>query len=221
MRTIGRQPDCDLVLAKLRPLLEDEATLKIGHNLKYDLIVLRRAGADVTPYDDTMLISYVLDAGVFPGTEHPGVWAVNEPDGVSTWMPLNDHPTDKATWTFELTVPEELTAVSNGAFLGSVPTEEGTTWTWGQSEPMASYRTRFADAVADDLGTPRALAVAHEVASAADLTDAQRRALLLDFDGTIVDHGGDPPFPRELASELRALCESNRLRAGQRRAHLR
>src|SRR3546814_7634102 len=33
----------DLVLAQLRPLLEDEATLKIGHNLKYALIVLRRA----------------------------------------------------------------------------------------------------------------------------------------------------------------------------------
>ena len=47
---------------------------------------------------------------------------------------------------------------------------------------MASYRARFNDAVADDLGTPRALAVAHEVASAADLTDAQRRVLLLDFD---------------------------------------
>jgi cysteinyl-tRNA synthetase len=50
------------------------------------------------------------------------------------------------------------------------------------AEPMASYRARFTDAVADDLGTPRALAVAHEVASAADLTDAQRGALLLDFD---------------------------------------
>ena len=50
------------------------------------------------------------------------------------------------------------------------------------SEPMAAYRARFADAVADDLALPRALAVAHEVASAAELTDAQRRALLLDFD---------------------------------------
>jgi cysteinyl-tRNA synthetase len=47
---------------------------------------------------------------------------------------------------------------------------------------MASYRARFADAVADDLALPRALAIAHEVASASDLTDAQRRALLLDFD---------------------------------------
>ena len=50
------------------------------------------------------------------------------------------------------------------------------------AEPMARYRARFADAVADDLATPRALATAHEVASASDLSDLQRRALLLDFD---------------------------------------
>ncbi|MGQ0607065.1 MAG: CysS/YqeB C-terminal domain-containing protein, partial [Chloroflexota bacterium] len=50
------------------------------------------------------------------------------------------------------------------------------------AEPMARHRARFADAVGDDLATPRALATAHEVASASDLTDPQRRALLLDFD---------------------------------------
>jgi cysteinyl-tRNA synthetase len=50
------------------------------------------------------------------------------------------------------------------------------------AEPAAAYRARFTDAVADDLALPKALAIAHEVASASDLTDAQRRALLLDFD---------------------------------------
>jgi len=53
-----------LVLAKLKPLLEDPAVLKVGQNLKYDLIMFRRAGIDVTPYDDTMLLSYDLDAGL-------------------------------------------------------------------------------------------------------------------------------------------------------------
>ena len=47
---------------------------------------------------------------------------------------------------------------------------------------MARYRARFTDAVADDLATPKALAIAHEVAAASELTDGQRRALLLDFD---------------------------------------
>jgi cysteinyl-tRNA synthetase len=50
------------------------------------------------------------------------------------------------------------------------------------TEPMASYRARFVEAIADDLGMPRALAVAHEVAGADDLSPVQRRALLLDFD---------------------------------------
>ncbi len=48
--------------------------------------------------------------------------------------------------------------------------------------PMATYRQRFADAIADDLATPRAVAVAHEVAAASDLDPAQKRALLVDFD---------------------------------------
>jgi cysteinyl-tRNA synthetase len=49
-------------------------------------------------------------------------------------------------------------------------------------EPMAAYRGRFVEAISEDLGLPAALAVAHGVASADDLTAAQRRALLLDFD---------------------------------------
>ncbi|GEP11375.1 DNA polymerase I [Methylobacterium gnaphalii] len=50
-------------IAALKPLLEDPGTLKIGQNIKYDLSVLARYGIDVAPFDDTMLISYVLDAG--------------------------------------------------------------------------------------------------------------------------------------------------------------
>ena len=72
--------------------------------------------------------------------------------------------------------------------------------------PMAGYRARFTDAVADDLATPRALAIAHEVAADASLTDTQRRALLLDFDrvlGLSLDRAAevDAPLP-EGAAEL-------------------
>jgi cysteinyl-tRNA synthetase len=49
-------------------------------------------------------------------------------------------------------------------------------------EPAAGYRAQFAAAMADDLATPRALAVAHEVASASDLGPAEKRALLVDLD---------------------------------------
>jgi DNA polymerase-1 len=53
----------DLVLAKLKPLLEDPAVLKIGHNLKYDWVMFDKAGINVAPIDDTMVMSFDLDAG--------------------------------------------------------------------------------------------------------------------------------------------------------------
>ncbi|MBY0318321.1 MAG: DNA polymerase I [Reyranella sp.] len=50
-------------IAKLKPLLEDPATLKVGQNIKYDMCVFRQHGIEVGPVDDTMLLSFVLDAG--------------------------------------------------------------------------------------------------------------------------------------------------------------
>ena len=47
----------------LRPLFADPSVLKIGHNLKYDMVVLRRHDVVVSPLDDTILMSYVLDGG--------------------------------------------------------------------------------------------------------------------------------------------------------------
>jgi cysteinyl-tRNA synthetase len=94
------------------------------------------------------------------------------------------------------------------------------------AEPMAGYRARFAEAVADDLALPRALAIAHEVASAGDLADARRRALLLDFDrvlGLSLDApvADDAPLPegaaellerRAAAREARDFATSDALR---------
>ena len=58
------QLDIPSVIARLNPLLADPAVLKIGQNIKYDLIVLRQHGVLVlSPFDDTMLLSYALDAG--------------------------------------------------------------------------------------------------------------------------------------------------------------
>ena len=50
-------------IATLKPLLEDPSILKIGQNLKYDIEVLARHGMPVSPIDDTMLMSYVLESG--------------------------------------------------------------------------------------------------------------------------------------------------------------
>ena len=58
------QIDLEEALDLLRPLLTNPAVLKIGQNIKYDALVLKKYDVDITPFDDTMLISYVLDAGV-------------------------------------------------------------------------------------------------------------------------------------------------------------
>jgi DNA polymerase-1 len=50
-------------LEAMKPLLEDRSVLKIGQNLKYDCLVMRRHGIRITSIDDTMLLSYALDGG--------------------------------------------------------------------------------------------------------------------------------------------------------------
>ncbi len=50
-------------IALLKPMLEDPSVLKVGQNIKYDMAVFQRYGVEIGPVDDTMLISFVLDAG--------------------------------------------------------------------------------------------------------------------------------------------------------------
>ncbi len=53
----------DAVLKKLKPLLEDQSIKKIGQNIKFDFIVMFKNGITISSMEDTMLMSYVLDAG--------------------------------------------------------------------------------------------------------------------------------------------------------------
>ncbi|MFL2886827.1 MAG: DNA polymerase I [Candidatus Pelagibacter sp.] len=55
--------DKDIVIKKLKPLLEDPSVKKIGQNIKFDFIVLFKHGINISSMEDTMLMSYVLDAG--------------------------------------------------------------------------------------------------------------------------------------------------------------
>jgi DNA polymerase-1 len=58
-----RQIPLDVALAKLKPLLEDPAVLKVGHNAKYDIQIFRSYGIEVAPVDCTMLLANTLEAG--------------------------------------------------------------------------------------------------------------------------------------------------------------
>jgi len=53
----------DAALARLGDLFADDAVLKVGHNLKYDIGVLAQHGVTIAPYDDTLVMSFALDAG--------------------------------------------------------------------------------------------------------------------------------------------------------------
>ncbi|MDB9796068.1 DNA polymerase, partial [Pelagibacteraceae bacterium] len=53
----------EIVLKKIKPLLEDLSIKKVGQNIKFDFIVLKQNGIEINSIEDTMLISYTLDAG--------------------------------------------------------------------------------------------------------------------------------------------------------------
>ncbi|MFD0685089.1 M1 family metallopeptidase [Actinomadura fibrosa] len=68
-----------------------------------------------------------------------GAVVVAEPDGAPTWLPVNDHPRDKATYSFRITVPKDLRALANGRPGRVVQDETTTTYEWAEESPMASY----------------------------------------------------------------------------------
>ncbi|MGH9133779.1 MAG: M1 family metallopeptidase [Ilumatobacteraceae bacterium] len=68
-----------------------------------------------------------------------GSYVLNEPDGARLWLPVSDHPSDKATWRFEITVPERTTAVANGELVDEIRAGDSVTWVWEQRDPMTSY----------------------------------------------------------------------------------
>ncbi|MEU7908727.1 M1 family metallopeptidase [Actinoplanes sp. NPDC049118] len=68
-----------------------------------------------------------------------GAFAIGQPESASTWFPVNDHPSDKATFSLAMTVPDGVEAIGNGV-PGPRSTAGGwTTWTWTERNPLASY----------------------------------------------------------------------------------
>jgi hypothetical protein len=73
-----------------------------------------------------------------------GAIVSGQPDVAATWFPANDHPIDKASYTFKITVPSGLEAIANGVLERSRERHGRTTWTWDAREPMASYLAMMA-----------------------------------------------------------------------------
>jgi aminopeptidase N len=64
-----------------------------------------------------------------------------EPNAASTWFPSNDHPSDKATYVWRITVPEGVSAVANGRLVWSRTRHGKSTFVWYEDSPMATYLT--------------------------------------------------------------------------------
>ena len=68
-----------------------------------------------------------------------GAFVVNEPQGAPGWFPVNDNPRDKATYDFNVTVPEGHTVIANGQLVSHTTAGGEETWRWSEESPMASY----------------------------------------------------------------------------------
>jgi len=147
-----------------------------------------------------------------------GAFVANEPEGASTWYPVNDVPTDKATYTFEITVPDGTTAVGNGDLVSQVSSGGHTTFRWVSHEPMASYLSmaasgnytlstdstskglKIVNAVDDDLSPADQAATADVLAQQPDMIDFFEPMFgpypFSSF-GAVVDDDVDPQYALE------------------------
>lgn len=111
-----------------------------------------------------------LEGAGFIATDD-GFIIAGEPHVAASWFPVNDHPTDKASYAFHVTVPKGRKVVANGHLVGRRTRNGWSTWHWKAPDPMASYlatvdvgkwRTddyrrdgiRFYDAIDPDLFDP-------------------------------------------------------------------
>lgn len=68
-----------------------------------------------------------------------GVYVASEVAGAATWYPVNDHPSDKATYTIRVTVEAPYVVAANGVLVDTIENDDQITYVWQVDQPMASY----------------------------------------------------------------------------------
>jgi len=74
----------------------------------------------------------------------PGVFIISEPSGAMTWFPGNNHPSDKATYAFTITVAKPYVVAANGRLVEERDNGATHTFVWAETKPMASYLATLA-----------------------------------------------------------------------------
>lgn len=72
-------------------------------------------------------------------TKAGAIHVMSEPDGAAAWFPTNNHPSDKATYRFEITVPASFVVAASGLLRDTVELDEKIRYIWEMDKPMASY----------------------------------------------------------------------------------
>ncbi|GAA4688614.1 M1 family metallopeptidase [Phytohabitans rumicis] len=126
-----------------------------------------------------------LGEGGFLHTDD-GAIALGQPESASSWFPVNDHPTDKATYDIEIAVPQGLEALSNGVPGEKADADGWTTWKWSEKVPMASYLAYLAIGeyrveTSTHNGKPMVIAIPESLPEGGDAEDSMART------GEIVD----------------------------------
>ncbi|MDJ0924746.1 MAG: M1 family metallopeptidase [Acidimicrobiia bacterium] len=120
----AKRVDGELIIEAPTTLQPGDAfTTTIGYNGTPQPIISEALPFPIGWFEDSNGVAYV----------------VAEPDGGRSWLPLNDHPSDKATYTFLVTVPEPLVAAANGTWVERITDLGWSTWVWESRDPMASY----------------------------------------------------------------------------------
>ena len=94
-------------------------------------------------------VDYNGDPKPFPSKHAPvalgwnsfegGSYVVSEPDGTRAWLPVNDHPTDKASYSFHINVPKPMVAATNGVLAQIEEHDDSRTYHFEARDQMASY----------------------------------------------------------------------------------
>ena len=112
-----------------------ELIVEFGQTLPAETSTVVRVSYDGVP--EPIAESSIGTIGWIDGPN--GSHVVSEPNGAPTWFPANDHPLDKSTFTFQISVPDEWQVAANGILTGTRATGAGTEYTWEASDPMAPY----------------------------------------------------------------------------------
>lgn len=131
-----------------------------------------------------------------------GIFVLSEPDGSATFYPVNDHPLDKATYTFIVTVPKPFEVAANGVLTETTESGDSNTYRFELRDPMASYLTtiNINDFNTETMKSPSGIPIRNYYA--ASLSDEYREPFARQ--GEMLEYFGElfGPYPFDVYGSL-------------------